>query len=87
MSDAANPKDDPEAYIDALVKSGRYESRDAAMKEAVRLLEYKEKRLAELNAALDRGLAEAEAGLGTPIEEVMAEFEARYAERMKKRSA
>lgn len=87
MSDAADPKNDPEAYIDALVKSGRYENRDAAMKEAARLLEFKEKRLAELNAALDRGLAEAEAGLGTPIEEVMAEFEARYAERMKKRSA
>lgn len=87
MSDAANPKNDPEAYIDALVKSGRYESRDAVLKEAVRLLDIKERKLAELNAALDRGLAEAEAGLGTPIEQVMAEFEGRYAERMKKRSA
>ncbi len=87
MSDAASPGKNPEDYIEELVKSGRYENRDAALKEAVRLLEIKEQRLAELNAALDRGLAESEAGLGTPIEEVMAEYEARYAERMKKRSA
>jgi antitoxin ParD1/3/4 len=78
MSDAANLKDDPEAYIDALVKSGRYESRDAAMKEAVRLLEYKEKRLAELNAALDRGLADVEAGRVKPIEEVADRLKAKY---------
>ncbi|TNM65721.1 type II toxin-antitoxin system ParD family antitoxin [Aliirhizobium smilacinae] len=87
MSDATNLGKDPEDYIEELVKSGRYENRDAALKEAVRLLAFKEQRLAELNAALARGLAESEAGLGTPIEEVMAEFEARYAERMKKRSA
>lgn len=55
MSDTADPKkNDPEACIDVPVKSGRYENRDAAMKEAVRLLEFKEKRPAELNAALDR---------------------------------
>ena len=87
MSDTTNLGKDLEDYIDAQVKAGRYQDRDAAFKEALRLLQFRDRRMAELDAALDRGLAQSEAGLGTPIKEVMAEFEARYAARMKKRSA
>jgi antitoxin ParD1/3/4 len=78
---------DLEDYVDELVKTGRYDSRDEVLREGVRLLEIKEKRKAELYAALARGLAQAEAGLGTPIEEVLAEFEARYASSIKARKA
>jgi antitoxin ParD1/3/4 len=57
------------------------------LKEGLRLLQLRDQRKRDLDAALARGLAQAEAGLGTPIEEVLAEFEARYADRTKQRSA
>ena len=76
-----------EDYIDELVKSGRYESRDDVLQQGVRLLQVQERRKAELDAALDRGLAQAEAGLGTPVDEVLAYYEAKYAGAMKDRKA
>jgi antitoxin ParD1/3/4 len=79
MADAANLRIDFDDYVDELVKSGRYESRDDVLKEATRLLELRERRRQELDAALARGLAQAKAGLGTPIEEVAARLKAKYA--------
>ncbi|CDN53141.1 Hypothetical protein RG1141_CH07810 [Neorhizobium galegae bv. officinalis bv. officinalis str. HAMBI 1141] len=40
--------------------------------------EERAKRLAALDAALARGIADAEAGRGKPAEEVLAYFEAKY---------
>jgi antitoxin ParD1/3/4 len=87
MADSPNLGKDLDDYVDELVKSGRYETRDDVLREGVRLLEVRERRNAKLGAALAQGLAEAEAGLGTPIEDVLAEFEARYAAGLKKRPA
>lgn len=70
---------DLEDYVDELVKTGRYDSRDEVLREGVRLLEVREKRKAELDAALARGLAEAEAGRVKPMEDVAARLKAKYA--------
>jgi antitoxin ParD1/3/4 len=79
MADSAHPGKPFDDYVDELVKTGRYETRDDVLKEASRLLELRERRQQELDAALARGLAQAQAGLGTPIEEVAARLKAKYA--------
>lgn len=66
-------------YADELVKAGRYASRDDVLKESLRLLELKERRRAELDAALERGLADVEAGRVIPADDVLAFFENKYA--------
>jgi antitoxin ParD1/3/4 len=78
MDDSANLGKHFDDYVDELVKSGRYETRDDVLKEATRLLELRERKQQELDAALTRGLAQAQAGLGTPIEEVAARLKAKY---------
>ncbi|AYD00146.1 type II toxin-antitoxin system ParD family antitoxin [Neorhizobium sp. NCHU2750] len=87
MADSTNLGKHLDDFVDGLVKTGRYESREAVVKEAVQLLERRELQKRDLDAALARGLAEAKAGLGRPLEDVVAEYEARYAAKIKQRSA
>lgn len=68
-----------EAYVTSLVRDGRYGSRSEVLREGVRLVEEREKRLAALDAALARGLADAEAGRVTPATEVRARLTRKYA--------
>nr|WP_250813891.1 type II toxin-antitoxin system ParD family antitoxin [Neorhizobium tomejilense] len=79
MASSANLGQHLESYVDELVKSGRYNSRSEVLREGVRLVEEREKRLMALDAALARGLADVEAGRFTPIEEVAARLKAKYA--------
>jgi antitoxin ParD1/3/4 len=65
-------------YVDELVKAGRYDSRDEVLREGLRLLEINEKRKAELDAALARGMADIEAGRVIPLDDVLAYFEDKY---------
>lgn len=67
-----------EDYMDRLVKTGRYQTRDDVLREGLRLLEIRERRREELDAAIDRGLADVEAGRVTPLEEVAARLERKY---------
>ena len=48
-----------EAYVTSLVKTGRYQSRSEVLREGVRLVEEREKRLAALESTLKRGTAQA----------------------------
>ncbi|CDZ45196.1 type II toxin-antitoxin system ParD family antitoxin [Neorhizobium galegae] len=79
MASSANLGQHLESYVDELVKSGRYNSRSEVLREGVRLVEEREKRLMALDAALARGLADVEAGRFKPIEEVAARLKAKYA--------
>ncbi|CDN46985.1 type II toxin-antitoxin system ParD family antitoxin [Neorhizobium galegae] len=79
MASSANLGQHLESYVDELVKSGRYNSRSEVLREGVRLVEEREKRLMVLDAALARGLADVEAGRFKPIEEVAARLKAKYA--------
>ncbi|WP_105441189.1 type II toxin-antitoxin system ParD family antitoxin [Neorhizobium sp. T25_13] len=79
MASSANLGQHLESYVDELVKSGRYNSRSEVLREGVRLVEEREKRLMALDAALARGLADVEAGRFKPIDEVAARLKAKYA--------
>jgi antitoxin ParD1/3/4 len=67
-----------ESVVSKLVKNGRYNSKSEVIREGVRLVEEREKRLAELDAALDRGIADADAGRVHSAEEVFDRLEKRY---------
>ncbi|MDE1159359.1 MAG: type II toxin-antitoxin system ParD family antitoxin [Neorhizobium sp.] len=76
-----------EEAADDLVRSGRFATREDVLREGGRLVEWRELRRAERDAALARGLAQAEAGLGTPLEEVLADFEGRHKALAERRKA
>jgi antitoxin ParD1/3/4 len=67
-----------EALVAKLVESGRYNSKSEVLREGVRLIEEREAKLAALDAAIARGLADAEAGRTKPAEEVFARLERKY---------
>jgi antitoxin ParD1/3/4 len=67
-----------ETFVTALVQAGRYNSKSEVLREGVRLVQERETRLSALHAAIERGLADADAGRTYPAEEVFAELEARY---------
>lgn len=67
-----------EPIVDRLVESGRYNSKSEVLREGVRLVEEREKRLAMLDAALSRGIESADAGRTRPAEDVLADLQARY---------
>ncbi|MGX9984740.1 type II toxin-antitoxin system ParD family antitoxin [Methylobacterium fujisawaense] len=67
-----------EQYVTSLVTTGRYNSRSEVLREGVRLVEEREKRLAALDAALARGLADADEGRVTPAERVAERLTAKY---------
>jgi antitoxin ParD1/3/4 len=67
-----------ELAIKKLVSSGRYQSKSEVIREGVRLVEEREKRLQLLDAAISRGLADADNGRVRPADDVFAELRARY---------
>ena len=78
MASSANLGDKLETYVSNLVKTGRYNSRSEVLREGVRLVEEREKRLVALDAAIARGRADVAAGRVTPAEEVEARLVAKY---------
>jgi antitoxin ParD1/3/4 len=67
-----------EEVVDRLVASGRYNSKSEVLREGVRLVEEREKRLEALDAALAKGLADVEAGRVKPAKQVFEELRQRY---------
>jgi antitoxin ParD1/3/4 len=51
-----------EKVVSELVAQGRYNSKSEVLREGVRLVQEREKRLVALDAAIARGLSDAEAG-------------------------
>ncbi|HWD48718.1 MAG TPA: type II toxin-antitoxin system ParD family antitoxin [Rhizomicrobium sp.] len=66
-----------EATVKNLVTKGRYNSRSEVLREGIRLVDEREKRLEKLNAALDKGIADAEAGRLHTAEEVFTQVRRR----------
>ncbi|HEY1838293.1 MAG TPA: type II toxin-antitoxin system ParD family antitoxin [Rhizomicrobium sp.] len=75
-----------ESTVAKLVARGRYNSKSEVLREGVRLVEEREKALAELDAALDKGLADIKAGRIYTGEQVLAETKRRIREAAKKRA-
>ncbi|HMC92202.1 MAG TPA: type II toxin-antitoxin system ParD family antitoxin [Allosphingosinicella sp.] len=67
-----------EAFVTRLVDDGRYDSKSEVLREGVRLVQEREARLAAIEAAIARGLADVEAGRTKPAEEVFDRLEAKY---------
>jgi antitoxin ParD1/3/4 len=67
-----------EAFVTKLVATGRYNSKSEVLREGVRLVQEREARLATLDAAITRGLADADAGRVKPASEVFDRLEAKY---------
>ena len=67
-----------EGFVTKLVETGRYNSKSEVLREGIRLIQEREARLALLDQALAKGIADAEAGRAKPAEEVFARLEAKY---------
>lgn len=67
-----------ETFVATLVSTGRYNSKSEVLREGVRLVQDREARLAALDAAIARGLADAGAGRTAPADDVFDRLEARY---------
>ena len=67
-----------EDFVTALVRDGRYNSKSEVLREGVRLVQDREARLASLDAAIARGLADAEAGRTQPAADVFARLQRKY---------
>ena len=67
-----------ETYIQQLVEAGRYGSKSEVLREGIRLVQDRETRLAALNAAIARGLADADAGRAAPADGVFKRLQDKY---------
>lgn len=64
-----------EAFVNKLVENGRYNSKSEVLREGVRLIQDREAKLAALDAAVERGLADVKAGRLYPMEDVFNELD------------
>ena len=67
-----------EAFIQAQLASGRYNNASEVVRDALRLMEERERRLAAVDAAIERGVADIKAGRVHDADTVLDELEARY---------
>ena len=67
-----------EQFVASLVATGRYNSKSEVLREGVRIIQEREAKLAALDAAIARGIADADAGRGKPLEEVFDRLQQKY---------
>jgi len=67
-----------ETFAAQMVQSGRYNNTSELVREGLRIIEERERRLASLDATLERSRADAEAGRVKSAEDVFDRLEAKY---------
>lgn len=92
MSDDVSPNFDVDAAVDELVGSGRFESREAVLRAGVRLVHEQAAHeqavdLASVRAAVQRGIADAEAGRVMDVDQAFDELNVYIREMIDKRAA
>ena len=73
------------SYVRKKVKSGRYNNASEVVRKALRLMEERERRLAAVDAAIERGMADIKAGRVQDADTVFDELEVRYTDMARKR--
>ena len=83
MSSSVDLGEQLESFVTGLVKSGRYNSRSEVIRKGVRLVQEREAKLAALETAIARGIADGDAGRVKPAEGVFDRLQAKYEGRAK----
>jgi len=65
-----------ETFVQAQLASGRYNNASEVLRDALRLMEERERKFAALDTSIERGMADITAGLVYDAEDVFAELEA-----------
>ena len=78
MAISAELGENLEKVVTDLVENGRYNSKSEVLREGVRLVQEREARLRELQAKIQLGLDDVEAGRVKPIDEVFDRLIAKY---------
>jgi antitoxin ParD1/3/4 len=65
--------------VQAQLSSGRYNNASEVLRDALRLMEDRERRLAALDSAIAHGVADIDAGRVSSAEDVFVALDARYA--------
>jgi antitoxin ParD1/3/4 len=68
-----------ETFVQSQLAGGRYNNASEVLRDALRLMEDRERRLAALDGAIARGLADVDAGRVSPAEAVFDELDVKYA--------
>ena len=68
-----------EEFVQGQLSSGRYKNASEVLRDALRLMEERERRLAALDASIARGIADIEAGRVHDADDVFNELEAELA--------
>ena len=68
-----------ESFVQAQLASGRYNNASEVVRDALRLMEDRERRLTLLDNAIERGMADMDAGRVSDATEVFDRREAKYA--------
>jgi len=74
-----------EAFVQGQLSSGRYQNASEVLRDALRLMEERERRLASLDASIARGLADIEADRVHEGNLVFDEWELRYSQMAQER--
>ena len=74
-----------ESFVQSQLASGRYNNASEVLRSALRLMEERERKLAALDAAIARGIADISANRVHDADEVFDELEARYASAARER--
>ena len=68
-----------ETFVQAQLASGRYNNASEVVRDALRLMEDRERKLAALDAAIERGLADIETGRVHDLDDAFDELDAELA--------
>jgi antitoxin ParD1/3/4 len=68
-----------EAFVQAQLASGRYNNASEVIRDALRLMEDRERKLAALDVAIERGMTDINTGRVTDADTVFDRLEVKYA--------